>query len=82
MLDSLQPYGPKPTRLLYLWDSPDKITGMVCHALLQGIFLTRVSYVYMQRQAGSLPLVLPGKPLTCVGDVKCLLRILKDFEKS
>ena len=32
-------------------------TGMVCHALLQGIFLTRdhtdVSYVYMQWQAGS-----------------------------
>ena len=29
-----------------------------------------------------LPLVPPGKPLTCAGDVKCLLRILKDFEKS
>ena len=43
---------------------------MVCHALLQGIFLTRdhigVSYVYMQWQADSLPLVPPDKPLACV----------------
>ena len=27
------------TRLLCLWNSPDKNTGVGCHSLLQGIFL-------------------------------------------
>ena len=30
-----------PSRLLCLWDSPDKNTGVGCHALLQGIFPTQ-----------------------------------------
>ena len=30
------------TRLLCSWDSPGKNTGVGCHALLQGIFLTRI----------------------------------------
>ena len=30
-----------PTRLLCPWDSPGKNTGVGCHALLQGIFLTQ-----------------------------------------
>ena len=38
MFDSLRPYGPLPTRLLYPWDSPGKNTAMGYHALLQGIF--------------------------------------------
>ena len=41
MLDSLQPYGLWPARLLSPWDSPGKNTGVGCHALLQGIFLTQ-----------------------------------------
>ena len=41
MSDSLGPYGLKPTRLLCLWDSPGKNTGVDCHALLQEIFLTQ-----------------------------------------
>ena len=28
-------------RLLCLWDSPGENTGVGCHALLQGIFLTQ-----------------------------------------
>ena len=36
-------YGLQPTRLLCPWDSPGKNTGMGCHALLQGIFLTQGS---------------------------------------
>ena len=28
-------------RLFYSWVSPDKNTGMGCHTLLQGIFLTQ-----------------------------------------
>ena len=30
-----------PARLLCPWDSPDKNTGVGCHFLLQGIFLTQ-----------------------------------------
>ena len=33
----------KPARLLCLWDSPDKNTGVCGHALLQGIFPTQGS---------------------------------------
>ena len=36
----LQPHGRKPARLLCPWDSPGKNTGVGCHSLLQGIFLT------------------------------------------
>ena len=39
--DSLQPHVLQPARLLCPWDSPGKNTGMGCHALLQGIFLTQ-----------------------------------------
>ena len=31
----------KPTRFLWPWDTPDKNTGVGCHILLQGIFLTQ-----------------------------------------
>ena len=43
MSDSLQLYGLQPTRLLCLWDSPGENTGVGCHALLQGVFLTQGS---------------------------------------
>ena len=41
MSNSLQPRGLQPFRLLCLWDSPGKNTGVGCHALLQGISLPR-----------------------------------------
>ena len=41
MSDSLQPHGLKPTMLLCPWDSPAKNTGVGCHSLRQGIFLTQ-----------------------------------------
>ena len=48
------------------WDSPGKNTGVGCHALLQGIFLTRGSNPHLlcllHWWVGSLPLVPPGKP--------------------
>ena len=60
--DSLRPHG-----LLCPWDSPGENTGVGCHALLQGIFLTQRSNPRLLRllhwQAGSLPLALPGSPL-------------------
>ena len=39
--DSLQPHGLWPTRFLCPWTSPGKNTGLGCHFLLQGIFLTK-----------------------------------------
>ena len=41
--NSLQPHGLQPTRLLSLWDSPGKNSGVGCHFLLQGIFPTQGS---------------------------------------
>ena len=51
MSDSLRPHGiwgvggiwDPPTRLLCPWDFPGKGTGVGCHFLLQGIFLTQGS---------------------------------------
>ena len=43
-----------------------RITGGACHALLQEIFLIQESNLcllsLLHRQAGSLPLAIPGKP--------------------
>ena len=39
--DFLQPHGLQPTRFLCPWDYPGKSTGIGCHFLLQGIFLTQ-----------------------------------------
>ena len=41
--DFLQPHGLKPTRLFCPWNSLGKNTGVGCHFLLQGIFLTQGS---------------------------------------
>ena len=37
----LWPHGSQPARLLCPWDSPVKTTGVACHDLFQGIFLTQ-----------------------------------------
>ena len=39
--DSLQPHGLQFARLLCSWNSLGKNTGVGCHSLLQGIFLTQ-----------------------------------------
>ena len=41
--DSLRPHELLPTRLLHPWNCPGKSTGVGCHFLLQGIFLTQGS---------------------------------------
>ena len=41
----LRPHGLQPTRLLSPWDSPGRKTGLGCHFLLQGIFLTQGSHL-------------------------------------
>ena len=56
-------------RLLCPWDSLGKDTGVGCHALLQGIFPTQGSNhvsCLLHWQAGSLPLVPPGRPKVLV----------------
>ena len=41
--NTLQLHGQQPTRLLCPWDFPGKNTGVGCHSLLQGIFVTQGS---------------------------------------
>ena len=41
MSDSLQSHELQPARLLCLWNSPGKSSGVGCQFLLQGIFLTQ-----------------------------------------
>ena len=64
---SFQPHGLWPTRLLCPWNFPDKNTGVGCHSLLQGIFPTQGSNLYLlcllHGQVGSLPLAPAGKPV-------------------
>ena len=63
---SSRPYGLGPATLLCPWESPGKNTGVGCHALLQGIFLTQGLNPHLFRllhlQASSLPPAPPGKP--------------------
>ena len=40
--DSVQPHRLQPTRLLCLWDSPGKNTGVGCHFLLQCMKVKKV----------------------------------------
>ena len=62
MSDSLQPHGLQPARLLCPLGFSGKITGMGCHALLQGIFPTQgLNPGSPALQADFLPSELPGK---------------------
>ena len=60
---TLQSQGLQPTRLLCPCNSPGKNTGVSCHALFQGTFLTQgmnLSLLCLPHwQAGSLPLAPP-----------------------
>ena len=69
--DSLRPHGLWPSRRLYPWDSLGQNTGMGCHALLRGIFLTQGSNLgLLPWQADSSPAESPGKPSDFFRDVK------------
>ena len=56
---SMTPW-PKPTRLPHPWDFPGKNTGVSCHFLFQGIFLTQGWHPHWQ--ADCLPLSHQGSP--------------------
>ena len=66
--DSVRPHGLQPSRLLCPWDSPDKNTGVGCHALLQGIFPTQGLNPHLlcllHWQVDYLPPEPPEKPIT------------------
>ena len=66
----LQAHGLWPARILCLWNSPGKNTGVGYHVLLQEIFLTQGSnpclLCLLHWQAGSLPLPPLGKLVTPV----------------
>ena len=47
--DSVQPRGLQSARLLCLWNFPGQNTGMGCHFLLWGIFLTQGSNLHLLR---------------------------------
>ena len=60
-----QPHGLKPARHLCPWDSPGKNTGVGCHFLLQGIFLSQGSNLgLLHWQGNSLLLSHQGSPIT------------------
>ena len=71
---SLQLHKLQSPRLLCLWDSPGRNTGVGCHFLLQGIFPTQESNLCLLHslhwQVDSLPLAPPGNPWSqnkCLG---------------
>ena len=50
MSDSLKPCRLQPTRLLCLWDSPGKKSGVGCHFLLQGFRPIQGSNLHLLHQ--------------------------------
>ena len=61
MSDSFRPHVLKPARFLCPWDSLGKNTGVVCHFLLQEIFLTQGSNLgLLHWQVDSVPLSHQG----------------------
>ena len=66
MSNSLWPYGLHSARFLCPWHSPDKTSGVSCHALLQGIFPTQgmnLGFLYCRWILTTEPLPLSGKPV-------------------
>ena len=65
-----------PARLLYPWDSPGNNTGVGCHFLLQGIFLTLgLNPCLLHWSVGSLPLNHLVKPTCCFSSIQSLSHI-------
>ena len=60
----LRTHGLKPGRLLCPWDSPGKNTGVGCHFLFQGIFLTQGSNLSPALAGGLFTINPPRKPIS------------------
>ena len=67
-------------------DSPGKNTGVGCHALLQGIFLTqglnRCLLCLLPWQEGSLPLAPPGKSSKSFQSIQASCSVMSDSATS
>jgi len=70
----MQPHGLQSARLLCPWDFPGKNTGVGCHFLLQGIFLTQELNPHLPASpalaGGFFTTEPPGKPRLCVANSK------------
>ena len=65
------PMNSSPTRFLYPWGSPGKNTGVGCHFLLQGIFLTQGSNPgLLHWQADSSPLSRGEAPVAVAAVIR------------
>ena len=65
--DSCYPIDCSTARLLCSWDSPGKNTGVGCHFLLQGIFLTQESNLGLLHCRQTLyQLNYEGSPYICI----------------
>ena len=66
------------------WDFPGKNTGVGCHFLLQGIFLTQGSNLHLLwlLQADSLPLIQLGSPSNKQETMSCIYAILAVNKKN
>ena len=62
MSNSLWSHGLLPARLLCPWNSPGKSTGVSCHFLLQGLFLTQRLNLGLLHCRQILYQLLLGKP--------------------
>ena len=66
VLSCVQPHGLQPIRRLCPWAFPGENTGIGCHFLLQGLFLTQdlslCLLLVLHWQVGSLPLSHLGSP--------------------
>ena len=80
------PYDPidwSPPGSSCLWDSPGKNTGVSCHFLLQGIFLTQGSNPHLLHwQMDSLPSEPPGKLPTSIAVALCIDTVLGTGNES
>ena len=71
---SLRPHGLPPARPLCPWGFPGKHTGVGCHFLLQGVFLTQEwDLRLLHWQVDSLSAEPPGKPQMQVVSVRLIM---------
>ena len=72
----------QPSRLLRLWYSVGKNSGVDCHSLLQGIFLTQGSNPGFCITVDSLPSEPSGKPCVCAHVQTALSKPHGKFKKK
>ena len=80
--DSLQLYGPQPTRLLCLWDFPSKNAKEGWHFLLQGIFLSQGLNQCLLIAGRFFATEPPGKPIGMYVWCKLIKGFIEPFLKK